>query len=138
MPFAKLWILGRKIFRDCLKLLAFLALFSHSSYLVTGCMNGVCFTERIATVWYRYIRQHLIDAYSLLLIPFQKSARDMTTSMQGKNIVTSLCSLHFCLLVYMDSCNVTGISAMVFEYSFCSFEFSCQNAFQKWRIEHYT
>lgn len=136
MPFAKVWILGRKIFRVCLKLLTFRTLFSHSSYLVTGCTNGVCFMERIATVWYRYTREYQVDTYSLLLMPFWKSAADMTAFVQGKNMVTCLCSLHFCLLVYMDSFNVTGIPAMVFEYPTCSFECSCQNVSQKWWVEH--
>jgi len=106
LPFAKLWILGTKIFGNRLKLHTFLTLFSHSSYLVTGCMNVVYFADRIATVWYRYTREHQVDTYSLLLLSFQKSAADMTAFVQGKNMVTCLCSLHFCLLVYMDSFNV--------------------------------
>ena len=99
-------------------------------------MNGVYFMDRIATVWYRYTGELQVDTYSLLLMPFQKSAVDMTAFVQGKNMVTCLCSLHFCLLVYMDSFNVTGIPAMVFKYSICSFECSCQNVSQKWRVEH--
>jgi hypothetical protein len=79
-------------------------------------MNGVCFMERIATVWYRYTREHQVDTYSLLLRPFQNSAAGMTAIVQGKNMVTCLRCLHFCLLAYMDSLNVTGIPAMVFEY----------------------
>jgi hypothetical protein len=93
-------------------------------------MNGVCFMERIAAVWYQ------VDTYSLLLMPFQKSAADMTAFVQSKNVVTCLCSLHFCLLVHMDSFNTTGLPAMVFKYSTCSFECSCQSVSQKWWVEH--
>jgi hypothetical protein len=59
-------------------------------------MNVVYSMERIAavwyrytaTVWYRYTREHQADVYSLLLMPFQKSAADMTAFVQGKNMVT--------------------------------------------------
>jgi len=74
LPFAKLWILGTKIFGNRLKLHTFRTLFSHSSYLVTGCMNVVCFTDRIATVWYRYTREHQVDTYCNCVVQVHKRA----------------------------------------------------------------